>query len=389
MKKENNEVIIIGGDHHNTLAIIRCLGINKVPFKVIIHGNEETKKNIAVLYSKYIKQFYIVKNDVNSIYKELLNNKSINTQYIITCSDLAQYTIDKYYKELSKYYFIPGFKNKPGLVCNLMNKFEQKRWAEENNILMAKSWLITKNNEVFHIPTDLKYPCIVKPNISAFGKKDDIRIFNNNEELINELGNYNKSEYKELIIQEFLKKEFEICAIGCIGVNKKNYGRIIKKIRENPPKGGGSLTFAQFIIDAEIQKQVNIVIDKLIREGYNGQYDIEFFKCENGIYLNEINFRHSGNGYALIKSKIPAPYIWYLTAKGVETKIKFKQKIRKTFYFIDDFNELASLKKKYINFFTFIKDFICANAHSILSISDLKVFLIKIKQIIINKIKTK
>ena len=202
MKSIDNEIVIIGGDHHNTLAIIRCFGMYKVPFKVIIHGEKCDKNDIAILHSKYVKYYSIVDNDIDSIVNELIKDNSENIQYIIPCSDLAEYAIDVNYDKLSNKYIMPGFYKNPGLVVKMMDKYEQKKWADKNGILMAKSWLIIKKNGLFKFPDNLKYPCIIKPNVSAFGKKSDIRIINNKQELIDESENYNKSDYKELMLQE-------------------------------------------------------------------------------------------------------------------------------------------------------------------------------------------
>lgn len=357
MNSRDSEVIIIGGDHHNTLSVIRCFGKNKIPFTTLIHDNNKDINQLMVKHSKYTKKIYLLKNDERDITKWLLNNK--NTKYkqvIIPCSDLAEYAIDNNYDKLNNYYLIPGFKDKPGMVVKMMDKFEQKKWADKNKIPMAKSWIISKKDN-YIIPKDIVFPCIIKPNISAFGNKNDIQICNNIEELKVTIKKLKLKKYKEIIIQKFLIKDYEICALGCILDKKRiNYGGIIQKIRENPPNGGGSLTFAKYINDKDITKAVNNVLNKLYDEGYRGLYDIEFLKCRDDIYLNEINFRHSGNGYSLIKNGIECPYLLYLNCKQIQITRKNCLK-NKNAYFIDELNELSLVKNKYITPWQFIKDF--------------------------------
>ena len=385
-KKKTNEVIIIGGDHHNTLAIVRCFGKKKISFITLIHGSNITKKDLMISHSKYIGDVFIVENSEDDIKKWLFNNIKDNKQVIIPCSDLSEYTIDNNYKELSPYYEIPGFKDKAGHVCKLMDKFEQSKWALKNGIKMARSWLMDLKNNKYKVSDDIIFPCIIKPNVSAFGSKSDIKICNNKKEMVSAIKKFREDKYKDVIIQDFLTKEYEVCAVGCIINNGECYGGIIKKIRENPPRGGGSLTFAKFFDDKKIQEKVNIVLKKLSDYGYNGLYDIEFLVCKDDIYLNEINFRHSGNGYALIKSGIEAPYIWYLSKKEMINPEKFIKK-NKQIYFIDDFNEASLFMNKEIGLGTLIHDFFKAKAHSTFSLSDLKVFMFLIKKSVRSKLK--
>ena len=382
-----NEVIIVGGDHHNTLSIIRCLGKRKIKFKVLIHsGIKKNKKEISVFHSKYVKDLFVVDEKEMLILDWLLKyGDKRKKQIIFPSSDFSAYTIDKYYNQLKEYYFVPGFKNAPGRVVNMMNKYEQKKWADKNNILMAKSWLVKKGKKGFIIPKNITFPCIIKPSISAFGSKDDIHISYNEDDFIKAINCFNNSIYNELIIQEFIEKEYEICAIGCITPDY-SCGQVIRKIRENPPKGGGSLTFAKFINDKRINDAVDNVIKKLKKENYQGLYDIEFLVQNDTIYLNEINFRNSGNMYALIKSGILAPYILYLYFNNKKYQNNSKGKL---ICFVDDYNELITLKKRYISFFTFIHDFFIAKAHSTFDIFDIGVFNYTLRTIIIKKIEGK
>ena len=68
--------------------------------------------------------------------------------------------------------------------------------------------------------------------------------------------------------------------------------------------------------------------------GYRGAYDIELLIKSNCIYLNEINFRHSGNGALLIENGINAPYYWALDCVGKQIKDSVPS-IKDDEYFMD------------------------------------------------------
>lgn len=368
MKKN---VIVIGGDHHNTLAVVRSFYKNNINFKLLIHSEQ---KRVKISSSKSIKSYDIVKSDSKEIMDYLKKNIKKEKQLIFPCSDLAEYTIDKNNIELSNNYIFPCFKNKPGRVTYLMDKYNQKIWADDFGFPMAKTWIINLLDS--SKDDNLHFPCILKPEISAMGEKSDIRICRNLEDYHNSLEELKEKKYSEILVQEFLNKKYEVCCFGCIIDETFNkISCIIKKEREYPPDGGGSLALASFIDNIEVKKLLESILQELYKDGYRGFYDIEFLVCEEGIYLNEINFRHSGNGYALIANGIDAPFLWYQSfSKNIIdiNKIKLKSK---QFYFMDETNELKLLKTKSINIFQFINDLFKTNSYARIKKDDLKVVI--------------
>ena len=380
-KIKDNEVIIIGGDHHNTLALIRCFGEERINYKLLIHSSYiKDKKKLMIFHSRYGKKLELIEENEQLIINYLMENKNDKyKQVIVPGSDLAEYTIDKNYNLLEKYYYIPGFKHQPGKVCKMMDKFEQKKWADSNNILMAKSWVINLEKENT-IPKDIIFPCIAKPVVSAKGKKGDIRICKNELELKNAYDNYILDSCPKILVQEFIKKDFELLAMGLIcDDGYAGYGGIERKLRETIPGGGGSTALGQFIEDENISNIVNNVLEKLYLDGYRGLYDIEFFECGERIYLNEINFRHSGSGFALIKNGVKAPYLYYKAC--CNEKIDPKKLKHSKGYFFCDIGELnLLLKYKTINILKFTKDFLKSYSHAIFDIKDISVICYCIKK---------
>ena len=206
-----NRVIIIGADHHNTLAAIRAFGQEGCVIVVIIHGHALDRKKVQVFSSKYVdqKQVYII--DDNE--KELLN---VLKQYgdeqlkdvLFPASDFAEFVIDSNYDTLSARFVFPGFVGKPGEVCRRMDKWNQYLFAKEHGIPMAPSFLIDTNRPV--VPPELEFPCIVKPRISAMGSKTDIAICENKYALLDTITEYRQNGYSDCLAQLFIKKEYMI-----------------------------------------------------------------------------------------------------------------------------------------------------------------------------------
>ena len=88
----------------------------------------------------------------------------------------------------------------------------------------------------------------------------------------------------------------------------------------------------------EAEKIVNDIIDMLTDIGYSGLFDFELFELNDGGYLlNEINFRNSGNTWALIKNGLNIPYIWVKDAEGEDISVdNSKEAFEKEKYFMNE-----------------------------------------------------
>lgn len=214
-----NRIVIIGGDHHNTLAVIRDLGAHNCDISILIHGKFSSVKDIRVAYSRYArKRVHFVAESENEIFEWLMSNyvHSERKTIIFPCSDLAAFSIDVHYEELSQHYLLPGFTGQGGKVAYLMDKLHQKELADQYGIPMAKTWNLSLEDVEFAIPADMVYPCIIKPQISALGSKADIRICKDKRMLETMLSQLSDMGYKNVLIQQFLRKKYEVCAYGCI-----------------------------------------------------------------------------------------------------------------------------------------------------------------------------
>ena len=386
MQTLKNKIIIVGADHHNTLAAIRCFGSMDCRIEVLFTSTTSKDINeIKCSYSKYCKgKASIVSRDEKAIVEWLMKYGKEDGEKVILfpCTDFVQYAFDLYYNILEKDFIFPGIINNPGRVSFLMDKWNQSVYAKEHHFPMAKTWEYNLE-DTGKLPQDMIYPCIVKPDLSAHGSKADISICKTSDELYSILQTFKKKGYCNVLIQQFIKKDYEVCAFGCLVnvddcedstndiIQKANYGCYIRKLREYPIGGGGSLTYAVTIEDARIHKLLQQILFVLYLEGFRGNYDIEFLVCSEEVYLNEINFRHSGNGFALIKFGIPAPYISCLGLIGNTDYINYPHKVKAGLYLIDELNDIEHIREYRLNFFSWAFDYIRSKAYAKFMLQDL------------------
>lgn len=307
-----NNVIIFGGDHYNSLGVARVFGVNGIKPCGILVVPKGSEKLCYARFSKYWKQVWTVENEQEGIHL-LLTLKTSEKQVVIPTSDKAETEIDKNLSSLRDYYYLPNINDTESAVQILMDKFEQNKWANKIGLKTAKTWIHALDAP---LPENLTFPCILKPVASSEGDKRDICKCSNTQDLHNALDNLRQKQYKRILIQEFLKKDYEMELWGCIPKNSKKIPYLLSKHLREWPVVGGSVSCHQFLLDAEIRKKSEEILYSIKDNGYTGNIDIELFMIQGEVYLNEVNFRNSGDVYACFHNKVFYPLIWYLDILG-------------------------------------------------------------------------
>lgn len=301
----DNKVLLIGTNHHNILGLVRSFGVNCIyPYGLIV-GDGATKS--FVRKSKYWTKTWAIDSEdemIDFMLKQFENEEL--RPVVIPCSDLLAEIIDLNYNRLKDKYILPSINNEQGKIAELMDKQRQVELAKKYDIPMAKSWVIDLKNET--IPDDIVYPCIVKPVVSAEGKKSDIRKCIDEKELIDYLMFLCENKYERILIQEFINFDYEISFIGSI--SEKTAYLINKKIRIWPIVGGSN-SFVNVNKDKYMESFCLNILDILKKIKYIGLFDVEILCSGNQIYLNEINWRNSGNSFFALGTNVFYATIWY------------------------------------------------------------------------------
>lgn len=366
----NRTVIIVGGNHHNTLGVIRALGfkIKRELIYLILDGNDKS----YVSKSKYIiksNTFYI-KNEKEIVSTIQLIVKKTNKlkPVVIACGDHYIAELDKNYDYLKQICILPNAKDVQGRINKFLNKQVQKKLAYSYNLLVPKSeTMAVKDLDNYdHIP------CIIKPNSSIAGEKSDIVICTSYEDLL--FYKQNHSHLKYVIVEHYIDKLFEFQLIGCSLKNKILIPGYTKIIRQPQNTNTGYLSYSP-IGDGVIPE---ILIDKvksLLRKiGYVGLFSVEFIRDKRGTdYFLEINLRNDGNAFCVTTTGINLPYIWYKYGTNMSfdysgEKVSFTKSV---FWMPEtDFQNVRE-----IGFLKWFKEWFFADSHAIVYHKDYRPFL--------------
>lgn len=353
-----NKVIIFGGEHYNALGLARVFGVNNIfPDGILIIDSEHPTR-IFASKSKYWNRVIHVKNEdegIQTILKEYSNESE--KPVLVPSSDKAELLIDQNKGLLETKFIVPGFKTGELSVRELMNKNSQAKWAKDLGLLIAQTWELSLSEDISAEAKKInKFPCILKPVLSSEGKKTDITKCDNMAQLIDALLRLENggNGYKRILVQEFISKEYEMELFGSILSNSELLPYFLTKHLREWPVTGGSVSCHEFITDEKLRNKAENILQRIRRFGYSGNIDIELFKVGDEVYLNEVNFRNSGDVYTCFENRLFYPYIWYLDAIGQDVSNMNVQYSNKK-YAMNETTDFRHVLKRNIKFKNWLK----------------------------------
>lgn len=314
---DNCHVIIIGGDHYNTLWLVRCLGFKGLKPDVIVLS--ERKKSF-VCKSKYIN-FALVVHCEEELILELEKRKTLRKQILISSSDVITKILDSRYDTLKESYVLPNCGGETGKITYWMDKSKMLNVAREVGINTPYSKAVHLDNDFCDVDLNaIQYPCLIKPQMSVNGHKEDFRICNNKEELDKALDTI-RLNCKDVLIQQYIVRDFEFVVNGIRCGNKHLIPGVIRKVKVGQNTNNMGMTTIAYS-DAKINKyiEVNKIKDMMDIIDYNGIYSVEFIVSDGIPYLLEINFRSDATVYISTTGGVNLPYLWVALALGKEVE---------------------------------------------------------------------
>lgn len=347
-----SEVIIVGGNHHNTLGVVRALGRKNIHPVVILTGNS---KGSSISRSKYIKKSFEAIESTSVVDFLLSHYATPGVKHVlIGCHDIIAAIFDENYSRLSKFFYMPYTKNR--VMGIYANKEKMRQLAESVGLTTPKSIEIVSSENVDL--SAITYPCITKPAASKDGSKRDICICNSIESLREFLA---LREGRRFQVQQFIDKEFEFQLIGCSIDAGETI--VIPGVSKIIRAGNGSNTgFLKYdFISQDFEDTINLSEDFIRATGYSGLFSVEFLRGSDGKdYFMEINFRNDGNAICTTNAGANLPYWWVRKCLGQETEIPQMNHVE---YVMPEFIEISSWYTGRISFSTMLADFKLATSY--------------------------
>ena len=370
------KVVIVGGDHHNTLALVRALGmVNYHVILIVVATNHKS----FVTHSKYSSESYIVEKEDKVL--DLLRTKYHTCKEripIITASDQSAEFLDKHFDELSEHYIIANCGNKQGEISKWMDKENMLCEAKKCGLSTPFS-LFVEENAAYNIQEEeIPFPCVVKPLKSCLASKDDFRIckdINNLRDVLYDM----KKRHIPIAIQEFVKVDYEFLIIGArCRKTKKNHivGGLHKHKCCKDTNNMGMFVLGETTVKIPSGIDISKLDAFLDAIDYEGLYSLEFMIANEKAYFTEINLRNDGCLFCWTNAGCNIAANWCEEMKTGKS-VRYDNLLNKNMLV-----EISYLKYYHNNLYTMFKDFQKADAYAIFDKHDIKPFLYKFLNVI-------
>lgn len=335
-------IVVIGSAHHNTLGMIRCLGVAGYLVDLVIIGGSKS----FLLKSRYVNKYYIL-NELDSL-QNLLDtnyNREPEKSIIISCTDAVASYLDIRCEMLKDkfFFFNSGVASR---VTNYMDKGNQVLLAKEVGMLIPRSYVYsgTIENSVF--------PCLLKPSQSCKGGKQ-IVICNDKDELIKGLSSFNSPI--EILVQQLIKKEYEVVVLGLAVNGDITIPGFILKHRDFD---GGTLYSTVKSISSLPNNLVQSCKEMIKIMNYEGLFGIELIYSGGHYYFIECNLRNDATTYALAVAGVNLPEL-YVKAKLGNALLPIKYSVNEIKSIVE-FNDFKHRKDFGISVFQWLKEYFSA-----------------------------
>ena len=278
-------VLVFGNDHTNSVGVIQSLGLAGFRSVGLIFGS----KTGFVASSKYVDKVISAKDPQTCVDKLLLEKPIGDGKTpIIACSDAAALALERNKDRLEDDYIFEYSTHFS--LAYLSMKENQVRMAQDAGFNVPKTWNLKDTKE---IPTDVCYPCIIKPLVSSEGAKSDIRVCRSREEVEKNLNSLTYT--KNVLLQQYIERDYEISILGC-GLSS---GDCLVPAVENKLTLYPKFVGLECLVNMQPLEDTIIIdnLKKLIQMiGYVGLFSVEMMHCkdDNQFYFTEINLRNDG-----------------------------------------------------------------------------------------------
>lgn len=370
----NKKVVIVGGDHHNTLSLIRAFGY--ADYYVVVYIVSHSRKSFVV-HSKYVSEYHIVDAE-EDVLDALLRFKNPSEKIpVVTASDRSAEVFDLNYDTLSPYYLLANC-GEQGMIAKWMNKEIMLKKAEECGLHPPYSLYVTKERPFSVSVSDIPFPCVIKPLRSSNSSKDDFAVCKDGSELT-ETVKRKTNDYEEFIIQEKVDIDYEFLIIGS-RCRRARLNHIVgglhktKCCKDTNNMGMLVEAYTTPIIPSCID--VGVISSFLDSIDYEGLYSVEFMISNDKAFFAEINLRNDACLWCWTEAGCNMAVNWVEEVSGCDNVV-YNLLARKKMIV-----EISYLKYYRDNLISMIKDFKQADSFAIFNKRDIKPLLFKFLNVI-------
>lgn len=324
------KVVIIGHSYSSRLSIIRSVAQIGCEVSVIVmtgfkrDGKTLNDKKPIDCYSKYVSHvYYCLRKDKEELIRILLEHCTDSKQKVVLFpdSDDTVAAIDNHRDCLAEHFSFPHICNGSGSMAYWMDKIHQKDMARSVGLNVADGTVINIKDGEYVIPDGMVYPCYTKPLATMNGGKGGMHRCNKETELKNALNEYitTRTRTGNVLVEEYKEIDTEYALLGFSDGNEVVIPGMMQLLVISKKNKGIALQGKVMPVDG-FEEVIAKFKQLVLRIGFVGVFDIDFYKSGNLIYFCEMNLRFGGSGYAITRMgvNLPAMMVQYFTGGDMD-----------------------------------------------------------------------
>jgi len=273
---------------------------------------------------------------------------------LLPACDYSIALIDANQDVLKEHFIFPHISHKSGEMTELMDKNVQKALAREMGLNVAEAIDIVVKNGEFTIPDNVRYPCFPKPASSFKGGKGGLVRCDDESQLSAAISTIVQKGGTDLtvLVEEFIDIESEYALVGFSDGHNVSIPALLKLLVISKAYHGIALKGKVFPTDGyeALMEQFKALV---IKTGFIGIVDIDFYKSGGKFYFGEMNLRFGGSGEAVSRmgANLPQMFVRSMT-EGVWKDVP---PVRRKAIYANDKLCMDDLKARAISFWTLLR----------------------------------
>jgi phosphoribosylglycinamide formyltransferase 2 len=198
-------------------------------------------------------------------------------------------------------------------VNKTMNRKNIRVFASEELGLKTSAYQFVKTLDELKSAADkIGFPCVIKPVMSSSGHGQSIAKSTNDIERSWEIAKEARGDASELIVEEFIKFDYEITLLTTRTENETVFCEPIGHIQQD----GDYILSWQPMPMSEIALQKSIEIAKAVTDGLGGRgiFGVEFFIKDDEVYFSELSPRPHDTGMVTLITQSQSEFALHVRA---------------------------------------------------------------------------
>ena len=189
-----------------------------------------------------------------------------------------------------------------------MRKDVQKAMALEAGLSVVAGRVVDAADWCSEDARAVRFPCFVKPNVSALSSKAKIARCDTPEQLAAALARYARDGEEEALVEDCVDVAEELSVIGVCMDGASHSPAFVRSLVGGRGQRRGVMLTGE-VLPASMLGDIAPACDRLVQAtGFEGVFDIDLLVARDGsVYFAELNFRPGASTYALVAAGANLP----------------------------------------------------------------------------------